>query len=192
MEGKDEKWALKLITKVALVAFIATALKTLLDLHVLPLLPSWVSEAQAYDSLLTLVVALAFAVFMLRQRFFKKVRTVPQSSSFEVNKIIVEVGGLVKGQSTAKPIDHKKQVETWLKENIKITQIPGLIEAGELQFTTPNGAYDLLVDFIELKDGSDKTLETIVVSKGNKKQMDFFQQLGRCKLEWRCDHVNVN
>lgn len=190
MEGKDEKWAFKLIVKVALAAFVATGLKTLLDLYLLPQLPAWAADAQAYDSLLTLVVALAFAVIMLRQRFFGKVRTLPKSSPLEVHKLIVEVGGMVKGQKAS--VDHKKQVETWLSQNIKIAQIPSLIEAGELQFTTPNGAYDLLVDFIELKDGSDKTLETIMVSKGNKEQIDFFQQLSRCKLQWRCDHINVN
>lgn len=184
----EQAWLWKFMVKVALIALGCTLIYTIIR----GLLPETMFQRLSLKTTAVLIVLLSLGSVSIYQRVVHRVHVKPRSSPLEVSRMIVEVGGLVKRQKSTDSSDHKTRVETWLKENVKSSQLPSLIEKGEYQFTHPNGDfYDLLIDFIELKDASDKTLEKILVSKGNKKQIEFLQKLAHCKLEWRCDHINT-
>ncbi|QQR54629.1 hypothetical protein IPG41_05565 [Candidatus Peregrinibacteria bacterium] len=175
--------------KALLLSFILALFYTLAQKYGRPFLPEM--SDRFFNRLVGAALVLpVLGLFLLRQRFFKNMRSNPKVDSTQVMKVRVEVGGLVKLKKTDASIDFIDLVEKWLTQHVKMAELPKLLEKGELQFTEAENDYDLLLDFIELEDGSGKILETLIVDAGNLKQIDFVQKLGNCKLEWHCDHVN--
>ncbi len=179
----DQHWMAKTIVKIMLVSAVFVMFSSVLG----TLFPQL-----SLDTITPLLFTMAFVIFSAYRKFFSKTHTIPKALPQDVGTMVLELGGLVKASPNSGQIDHKKRVEDWLQKNIPQGKVPDLIEKGEIQFTTEDGAsYDLLLDFIQLQNHAGEPLETIVIQKGKREQLQFFQQLGKVNLVWKCERVNL-
>lgn len=179
----------KIFGKAIVLAFVAVVFVNLAEVYLRPLLPEMSDRRFTKDAVSILVIVVFFGI-LLYFRLFGRRGAKPKVDPTQIVKVRVEVGGMVKLKNPVPSVDHNDLVERWLVKNIKMDQLPELLQKGEFQFSEGGNDYDFLLDFIELEDGSGKVLQTLMVIKGDSKQLEFIQKLSRCKLEWRCDHVN--
>jgi hypothetical protein len=178
----NQHWMAKTIAKIMLVSAVFVVFSSVLG----TLFPQL-----SLDTITPLLFTMAFLIFSAYRRFFSNTHTMPKSLTQDVGAMVLELGGLVKASANTGQVDHKKRVEDWLQKNIPQGKVPDLIEKGEIQFTSEDGAsYDLLLDFIQLQNHAGEPLEAIVIQKGNAKQLQFFQQLAKVNLVWKCERVN--